>query len=102
MLAYLIIATNTLARPGAVLDLRGAQYDGSHGRIDLNPPGRKQNKKHRPVLAVTPTLKPWLQMVGEPARRYVAYGGKPIKSITTAWDLLVKEAGLDERYAPKR
>ncbi len=100
ILAYLIIATNTLARPGAVLDLRGAQYDSSHGRIDLNPPGRKQNKKHRPVLAVTPTLKPWLQMVGDPTRRYVAYGGKPIKSITTAWDLLVKEAGLDERVTP--
>ncbi len=100
MLAYLMIATNTLARPGAVMDLRGAQYDEAHNRIDLNPPGRRQNKKHRPVLAVTPTLKPWLQIAREPTKRYVAYGGKPIKSITSAWSLLVTEAGLDERVTP--
>ena len=56
MLMYLLIATNTLARPAAVLDLRGAQYDSTHALVDLNPPGRKQNKKHRPILAVAPTL----------------------------------------------
>jgi integrase len=82
------------------MDLRGAQYDEAHNRIDLNPPGRRQNKKHRPVLAVTPTLKPWLQIAREPTKRYVAYGGKPIKSITSAWSLLVTEAGLDERVTP--
>ena len=100
MLTYLVIATNTLARPGAVLDLRGAQFDETHNRIDLNPPGRKQNKKHRPVLAVTPTLVPWLRTAADPRQRYVAYGGAPIKSIKTAWELLVKEAGLDERVQP--
>ena len=76
------------------------QYDEAHNRVDLNPPGRRQNKKHRPVLAVTPTLKPWLQIAREPTKRYVAYGGKPIKSITSAWSLLVTEAGLDERVTP--
>jgi hypothetical protein len=100
MLSYLMIATNTLARPSAVLELRGAQYDDTHDRVDLNPPGRKQNKKHRPILAVTPTLKPWLQAVTDPTLRYVAYGRSPIKSITTAWELLVEEAGLDERVTP--
>ncbi len=100
MFAYLIVATNTLARPSAVLELRGAQYDDTHNRVDLNPPGRRQNKKHRPILAVTPTLKPWLQRVDVPTQRYVAYGRSPIKSITTAWELLVKEAGLDERVTP--
>jgi hypothetical protein len=100
MLSYLMIATNTLARPGAVLELRGVQYDDTHDRVDLNPPGRRQNKKHRPILAVTPTLKPWLQTVTDPTQHYVAYGRQPIKSITTAWELLVKEAGLDERVTP--
>ena len=100
MLTYLVIATNTLARPGAVLDLRGAQFDELHRRIDLNPPGRKQNKKFRPVLAVTPTLLPWLQIVTDPIQRYVTYGRAPIKSIKHAWELLVKEAGLDDRVQP--
>jgi hypothetical protein len=100
MLMYLLIATNTLARPAAVLDLRGAQYDDTHTRVDLNPPGRKQNKKHRPNLAVTPTLRAWLRTVEDPRQRYVAYGRGPIKSISTAWDSLVKDAGLDDRVTP--
>lgn len=66
----------------------------------VNPPGRKQNKKHRPVLAVTPTLRPWLRTVEDPRQRYVAYGRGPIKSIFTAWDLLIEEAGLDDRVTP--
>jgi integrase len=100
MFAYLVIAHNTLARPGAILDLRGAQFDAPHNRVDLNPPGRKQNKKHRPILAVTPTLRPWLKVVDDPKQRYVAYGRMPIKSIKTAWEFLVKEAGLDDRVTP--
>lgn len=50
---YLIVATNTLARPGVVLELRGAQYNDTLDRADLNPPGRRQNMKHHPILAVT-------------------------------------------------
>ena len=100
MLAYLVIAIGTLARPAAILDLRVAQFDGAHNRIDLNPPGRRQNKKHRPVLAVCSTLKPWLQALTEPNRRYVSYGRSPVKSIKTAWSLLVAEAGLDDRVTP--
>lgn len=57
MLSYLVIATNTLARPAVILDLRGGQFDALHNRMNLNPPGRRQNDKFRPVLAVTPTLK---------------------------------------------
>jgi len=100
MLTYLIIAITTMARPGAILDLGGAQFDREHDRVDLNPPGRKQNKKHRPILAVAPTLKPWLQAVTDPSRRYVTYGGKPVESIGTAWVNLVTESGLDSRVTP--
>jgi len=100
MLVYLILAMNTLGRPGAILDLRAAQFDEPHNRVDLNPPGRRQNKKHRPILAVSRTLKPWLEAVTDPRQRYVAYGRAPIKSIKTAWELLVRQAGLDERVQP--
>jgi integrase len=100
MLTYLVIASNTLARPGAVLDLRGAQFDEQHKHLDLNPPGRKQNRKFRPILPVTPTLLPWLKIIHEPNRRYVSYSRRPIKSISTVWDLLRKEADLDQRVTP--
>jgi len=100
ILVYLLIACNTLARPAAVLELRGAQFDEEHKRVDLNPPGRKQNKKHRPILAVTPTLFPWLKAVTDPRERYVSYARKAIKSIKTAWNTLRDDAGLDDRVTP--
>lgn len=58
MLIFLLIAANTLARPAAILDLGPAQFDATHGLLDLNPPGRTQNKKFRPIIPVTPTLAP--------------------------------------------
>ena len=67
---YLMIAANTLARPGTVLDLRGGQFDEPHRRVDLNPPGRRQNKKFRLILAITPTLFPWLKTVSELSERF--------------------------------
>ncbi len=99
-LTYLMIATCTLARPAAVLDLRGAQFDEEHKRINLNPPGRKQNKKFRPILAAAPSLLPWLTRTSSPGQRFVSYGGAPIKSIKTLWDLMRDEAGLDDRVTP--
>jgi len=74
--------------------------DEPHQRLDLNPPGRRQNKKFRPILPVTPTLLPWLKTVTEPSQRYVAYGRAPIKSIKHLWELLRQEAGLDEKVKP--
>jgi len=100
MLAYLVIAANTLARPGAILDLRRVQFDEPNCRLDLNPPGRRQNKKFRPILPVTPTLLPWLQGDVEPNARYVAYARAPIESISHAWQLLREEAGIDEKVRP--
>jgi integrase len=100
MLTYLIIAANTLARPAAILDLRASQYDVSNNVVDLNPPERKQNKKHRPMLPVTPTLKMWLQGRSISNQRYVSYGGSPTKSIKTAWARLRETAGLDARVNP--
>ena len=99
-LTYIVIASNTLARPGAILDLRGQQFDEPHQRLDLNPPGRRQNKKFRPILPVTPTLLPWLKMIREPGQRYVTYGRSPIKSIKHLWESLREHAGLDEKVKP--
>jgi hypothetical protein len=60
MLTFLLIGANTLARPAAILDLRPSQFDDAHRLLDLNPPGRTQNKEFRPIVPVTPTLLPWL------------------------------------------
>ena len=99
-LMYLVVAVNTLARPAAILDLRGAQFDETHRRIDLNPAGRKQNKKFRPILATTPTLHTWLKTVSDPSQRFVTFAGRPVKSVKRMWELLREEAGLDDRVTP--
>ncbi len=100
MLMFLLIASNTLARPAATLDLRRSQFDEVHLRVDLNPPGRKQNNKFRPIVCVTPTLLPWLLGDRDPNARYVTYGGGAIRSIVHMWRLAREEAGLDDKVQP--
>ncbi|MEN2980906.1 tyrosine-type recombinase/integrase [Tistrella bauzanensis] len=57
---YVILALNTLGRPDAVCDLTRAQIDHEMRVIDLNPAGRRQTKKRRPVVPMTATLAAWL------------------------------------------
>lgn len=57
---YLITAIGTHARPAAILELTGAQIDAQHGTIDLNPAGREQNNKHRPIIPMARTLAAWV------------------------------------------
>ena len=100
MMMFLLIASNTLARPAAILDLRPAQFDNVHCLLDLNPPDRAQNKKYRPIVPVTPTLLPWLELPVGPSDRYVSHRKKPIGSILHMWRLTREAAGLDERVTP--
>ena len=63
---YDILALNTWARPEAILQLKiKGQVDFDNSLLDLNPPGRKQNKKHRPTIRLTSNLKGWLEEWGE-------------------------------------
>jgi integrase len=63
---YDIIALNTWARPTAIVDLdTKIQVDFENDVIDLNPPNRRQNKKHRPVIRLTSNLKSWLEFWAE-------------------------------------
>jgi integrase len=100
MLIFLLIAANTLARPAAILDLGPAQFDEAHDLLDLNPPGRTQNKKYRPIVQVTPTLLPWLRREVGPSGRYISYRNKGSRSILHMWRLTRAQAGLDKRVTP--
>ncbi|MCJ7526884.1 MAG: hypothetical protein MUO37_02045, partial [Methyloceanibacter sp.] len=53
LMRFCMISLNTLARPDAVLDLSPAQVDMRRRLIKLNPEGRKQTKKHRPVVPIS-------------------------------------------------
>ncbi len=59
---FTMLTINTLCRPGAALELvlDDHQVDLENGLVGLNPKGRTQTKKYRPILPMTESLRPWL------------------------------------------
>lgn len=95
----LALLYGTLARPESALDLRKEFADFDRRLLTQNPPGRKQTKKHRPVVPVCDFLLPWLEEA--PAGPLVQWRGKPIASFKTAWRALRKRAQLPVEAVPK-
>jgi len=98
LFTFCMIALNTLGRPDAILDLSPFQVDLEDRRIDLNPRGRKQTKKYRPVVPITDTLMPFVTPRNE--SRFVNWHGKPIKSIKKVFATMVKAAELPSDITP--
>lgn len=106
---FVIASICTIARPGAVVDISIApdrqQWWPGAPTIDLNPAGRPQNKKRRPVLPVMPILAEWLQAEWDeyaalkPEERVgrgwlVNYYGRPVQSIDRAWATMLEDLEL--------
>lgn len=105
---YVILGLTTLARPDAITDLTPSQF--SETTADLNPAGRRQNKKFRPTVRIPPTLAGWLPVWQEEDRLYLAkgtarrprvkpanivhYKGKPVANTKKAFRLTALAAGL--------
>ena len=98
VLAFCMISLNTLARPDAVFDLSPFQVDINRRRIDLNPSGRRQTKKYRPVVPITDTLLPWVSR--RDVERFVLFQGRPIESIKGAWRIIREAAELPKSVTP--
>jgi DNA-binding transcriptional LysR family regulator len=103
--AVLIQVKRVLIEVNAIAAAAHARASGTIGELRLGVSTPPVGGQARDLLQawrtahpeITLTLKPWLQAVTNPTERYVAHGKRPIKSITTAWELMVKEAGLDNR-----
>lgn len=70
---YVMIALNTCARNEAIFDLIiSKQVNHDVGTIDLNPTGRRQTKKRRPVIRLTTNLAAWFDhwKDDKPIRQY--------------------------------
>lgn len=106
---FLVASICTIARPGAVCDISIAperqQWSPGSPTIDLNPHGRIQNKKRRPVLPVLPVLVTWLQAdwtayhaLPEDAREgrgfLVNYHGRGVQDVDRAWATMLTELKL--------
>jgi integrase len=93
-LMYLALAFGTGARPEAILQLTSFQIDVDRRLINLNPPGRRQNKKRRPTIPICDTLLPLLRHL--PAGPVVQYQGRALGSIRSAFARLKAKAGITD------
>jgi len=80
MFRWCVISLLTACRPEAAIDLAPAQRQRDAGLIDLNPPGRVQNKKYRPTLRAPRALAQWFDKWEREADRVRAIGaGVPME-----------------------
>ncbi len=98
MQMYFILLLATGARPSTVLELTRFQCDMSRGLIDLNPPGRTQTAKRRPVVPMCDVARAWIEMADEGP--LVHYHGRPIKYANKSWRTVRRTAGLPEQFTP--
>lgn len=109
---WLIIAFGTAARPNAPFEIqpRPPMLDMDNRRLNLLPPGKKQNRKRRPVLPIVDTLLPWLRLWSSPEAlvhqghrgkvvaidRLITWRGRRIKKIRQGFERLKARAGITD------
>lgn len=96
---YCLIRLNTSCRGDAALDLQPFQVDFDTKLVKLNPAGRKQTKKRRPVVPLTQMLEAHLKAL--PGPHYAGWQGRRTKSIRTTWRKIRTKAKLPAWFAPK-
>jgi len=113
---YLIGAICTLARPDAILDMSiaidRAQWMKDDRRFNLNPAGRPQTKKHRPIIPVNDLLHAWLCQTQQwficKERMSLDADGEVerveqigVKTVRSGWDTMRVHLGLPAGWGPK-
>ena len=107
--AFVVASLCTIARPDSIVDIcvapdREQWFPGSP-TLDLNPFGRAQTNKYRPVIPVMPALDAWLMAeltayhaLDPNARKgagyLVNYYGSPVLNVKRAWSTMLTELGL--------
>lgn len=93
---YVELALATMARPTAILELTWRQVDWDHGTVDLNPPGRRQTRKRRPLVPLDPDTLESLKTAHEGAQcEYVIErGGQRILNIKKAFQAASARSGI--------
>jgi len=93
---YMLLGIFTAARPSAILDLTWDRIDFERGTVNLNPPGRKQTAKRRPVVALNDQAIEALKLAYE--ARQCAYvierGAKKVANIKKAFQAASERSGV--------
>ena len=96
---YCLIRLGSGCRGDAALDLQPFQVDREARLIRLNPPGRQQTKKYRPVVPLTDMLSTALE--DATGAYYVNWHGKKIGSVKKLWAKVRVAARLPAWFQPK-
>jgi integrase len=93
---YVLLGLYTMARPSAILDLQWSRVDFDRGLIDLNPPGRRQTAKRRPVVPMNAELREALQIAYEARQSafVVEHGAKQVASVKKAFQAASSRSGV--------
>lgn len=93
---YVELALATMARPTAILELTWQQVDWEHSTINLNPPGRRQTKKRRPIVALDEETMDLLResRKGAQCDYIIERGGKKIASMKKAFQAASARSGI--------
>lgn len=93
---YVLLGLYTMARPTAILDLTWDRIDFARKLVDLNPPGRKQTAKRRPVVKMNDELHDALAEAYEArqSNHVVERGAKRVANIKKAFQAASERSGI--------
>lgn len=93
---YVLLGLYTMGRPSAILELTWDRVDFTRRLIDLNPAGRRQTAKRRPVVRINDELLKELEIAYE--SRQIEYvierGGKRVANIKKAFQAASERSGI--------
>lgn len=93
---YSLLGLFTMARPSAILELTWDRVDFERKQIDLNPRGRRQTKKRRPVVALNDEALEALQTAhkARQSEYVVERGAKRVGNIKKAFQAASERSGI--------
>jgi integrase len=93
---YVELGLATMARPAAILELTWDRVDFERGTVDLNPRGRRQTRKRRPVVPLNDDALEALQTAYKARQSpyVVERGGEQVKSIKKAFQAASARSGI--------
>jgi integrase len=93
---YVELGIATMARPTAILELTWNRVDFARGTVDLNPHGRRQTRKRRPVVPLNDDAVAALSVAYDARQsgHVIERGGKKVGSIKKAFQAASARSGV--------
>jgi integrase len=93
---YVELGLATMARPTAILELTWDRVDFERGTVDLNPSGRRQTRKRRPVVPLNDDALDALREAyrGRQSQFVVERGAAQVKSVKKAFQAASQRSGI--------